>query len=296
MDVWEKVWAPLIVAAIAVLWPWLLTLQRGWRFRRLIKRELAELGPYPSLSDVDREGAPRTMSLKTSAEQPWWEYVTKSFVHEATFRTAEVPENRDFILTLNPTLVYQVSQLWIALEKRDGGQWKHYLSELSKNRSVRSDKLAESASQWKAIVDAQPAKWQGTMGIPTPFRQEAALQRTAPLFEKRLESYAKLLPHLDVGSEEQPRSLSPSECAELENKLKEWFYDGGSGLLLSGRAFHQFQVVRRQLRKQPHEPGYDPTSIAKQASGLRTDLKIDLGVRQPQERHVDDAWPEDERW
>ena len=273
---WESIWIPLIVAAIAVLWPWLLTLQRGWRFRRLIKRELEEVGPHPA---------------DPVADKPWWEHATKRFVHEETFRRVDVPENRDFILSLNPELVYQVSQLWIALEQRNGHQWREFLTKLSQSR-VSSERFKEAASRWVKILDQQPEKWCGPMGVPTPFRREAALQRTGPLFEKRFEPYTKLLPQLDLGPPEAPRSLSVAERAVLAEELRRWFYESGSGLLLSGRASEQFGRFRSILT----DPHATPEDVRHEASQLRTDLKIDLGVRQPQERLVESAWPEDERW
>jgi hypothetical protein len=61
--------------------------------------------------------------------------------------------------------------------------------------------------------------------------------------------------------------------------------------VLSGRAFKQFLKARETLRT--NDTG---RVIHKELSQLRTDLKIDLGVRQPQERDVAMAWPEEERW
>jgi hypothetical protein len=78
----------------------------------------------------------------------------------------------------------------------------------------------------------------------------------------------------------------------LEERLRVWFYEKGAGLLLSGRAFEQFQKARMTLVTKDAS-GF---AIHKELSKLRTDLKIDLGVRQPQEREVTAAWPEEERW
>src|SRR4029453_816015 len=102
--------ALLLAGVIASIWPSLQALQRGRKFKRLIKRELAEISPYPEDPDTEKR---------------WWEHATKRFVDEAMFR--DLSQNRTFLLSLHPTLVYQVSQLWIALEKRDGNQWKHFL-------------------------------------------------------------------------------------------------------------------------------------------------------------------------
>ncbi|MGH9897139.1 MAG: hypothetical protein ACREA0_35125, partial [bacterium] len=135
-SVWTDVGVPLFIAffagAIAAIWPWLQALQRGRKFQRIIRRELEEIDPYPELPD---------------AEKPWWEHATRRFVHEEFFRRDAISQNRDFLLSLDPTVVYQVSQLWIALEKRDGHQWIHFLSELASNRRVRSPALKRARNK-----------------------------------------------------------------------------------------------------------------------------------------------------
>jgi hypothetical protein len=264
-----------LLAVIASLWPSLQGLQRGRKFKRLIKRELAEITPDPE--DPDKE-------------KPWWEHATRRFVHEAMFR--DLSQNRDFLLSLNPTLVYRVSQLWIALEKRDGNQWGYFLKRLADDRRVGSEGLRKARDKWEAVLKAQRKEWLETMGAPSSFRQEAVLARTQPLFEKRFEAYGELLPLTDYGPENQPKDLGRDERKKLANRLREWFYKGGAGLLLSGRAFEQFQSAREALSN----PCASSADIRGELSQLRTDLKIDLGVRQPPERNVAVAWPEDERW
>jgi hypothetical protein len=112
-------WIALVAAAIAVAWPSLQTRQLGRKFERIIRRELGEINPYPKDPD----------------EKPWWEHATKRFVHEAMFR--DLSRNRDFLLGLDSTAIYQVTQLWIALEKRDGIQWGHFLLALAENRRLQ---------------------------------------------------------------------------------------------------------------------------------------------------------------
>ena len=97
-DVWKDIWVPLIIAffgaAIAVLWPWIQALQRGRKFTRIIHRELEEISPHP----VDPE-----------PDKPWWEHAQRRFIHEELFQRKSISQNRDFLLSLNPTVVYQVS-------------------------------------------------------------------------------------------------------------------------------------------------------------------------------------------
>jgi hypothetical protein len=264
----------LFAAAIAVAWPSLQTRQRGRKFERIIRRELGEINPYPK----DPDG------------KPWWEHATKRFVHEVMFR--DLSRNRDFLLGLDPTVIYQVSQLWIALEKRDGTQWRNFLGALAENSRVTSEDLRTARDQWEKILKGQRKGWLETMGAPSPFRQEATLARTQPLFVKRFEAYGGLLPLTDYGPEDQPKDLDHSARRDLASKLTDWFYEGGAGLLLSGRALEQFQKARWALNSAEAAPA----DVRRELSQLRTDLKIDLGVRQPRERTVALAWPEDERW
>jgi hypothetical protein len=280
-DAWKDIGVPLIIAffgaAIAAFWPWIQAFQRGRKFERIIGRELEEIGPHPD-SPV--------------ADKPWWEHAGRRFIHEELFQRQSISQNRDFLLSLNPTVVYQVSQLWIALEKRDGKQWLYFLGELANNDRVGSPELRSAHSKWNTIIKAQREDWLDPMGVPSAFRQEAVLARAPELFQRRLEAYGDLLPLTDYGRETDPKELTLNQRRDLEEELRAWFYKNGAGLLLSGRAFEQFQKARTMLVAKDA----DRFVIHKELSKLRTDLKIDLGVRQPQEREVALAWPEEERW
>jgi hypothetical protein len=280
-DPWKDIGVPLIIAffaaAIAAFWPWIQAFQRGRKFERLIRRELEEISPWP---------------LDPVPSKPWWEHAGIRFIHQELFQRHSISQNQDFLLSLDPTVVYQVSQLWIALEKRDGNQWLHYLGELANNAKVGSDKLRDAHRKWDGIIKAQRKDWLDPMGVPSAFRQGAILARAPELFQRRLEAYGDLLPLTDYGKENNPKELTLDQRKDLENRLRAWFYKKGAGLLLSGRAFEQFQRARTTLVMRDA----DPSAIQKELSKLRTDLKIDLGVRQPQEREVAAAWPEEERW
>lgn len=281
VNAWLDVAVPVVIAffgaAIAAFWPWLQVAQRRQRFQGIIRRELQEIGPYPE---------------EPNEHRPWWEHANKRFVHEELFRRDAISDNRDFILSLNPTVTYQISQLWIALEKRDGNQWIHFLEALADNRKTTTPELQEAYEKWRRIIDKQRSDWLQTMGTPSSFRQEGVLARSASLFEKRFEAYSRLLPLTEYGSEVRPKVLDLQARRRLANDLRLWFYSEGAGLLLSGRALTQFQNVRRILK----EVSVEPARVRDELSQLRTDIKIDLGVRQPSERNVMDAWPEEERW
>lgn len=57
----------------------------------------------------------------------WCAHQRCQFVHRRIF--ADVSANRDFILSLDPTLVYWVSQLWNALDSHEADQWLQYTAE-----------------------------------------------------------------------------------------------------------------------------------------------------------------------
>jgi hypothetical protein len=276
---WKSVWLPLLLAfgaaGVAAFWPWLQSFHRGRKFQRLIRRELEEIGPYPEEPDPGR---------------PWWEHATKRFIHEEIFRREQISQNRGFILDLDPTVVYEVSQLWIALEKRDGNSWMHFLRRVAVNPRLRSIDLQAACKKWEGIIAAQREDWLTTMGIPTPYRQAATLARVPELFQKRFDTYSELLSLTDfagiasVGSDGEALSSAA-------DRMTTWYYANGAGLLLSGRAFEQFHQTREILRSSLSEK-----AVTESLSRLRTALKIDLGVRQPQERDVALAWPEEERW
>ena len=262
--VWTDLLASLILAvvgaAVAVFFPWLQTYWRGRKFQRIIKRELEELGPYPA--DPERN-------------TPWWEHLRKRFVHEEIFARREISANRDFLLSLNPDVVYNVSQLWTAFEKRDADQWLHYLDALAHDARVGSAKLRGAREAWRKLLDAE-----GTSDTALSAREDPQAEN-ANLSQARLASYASLLRLTRYGAEGRPFSLSVDERAAARDELMDWFYAGG-GLLLSSDAFVAFRAAHAQLTA----TDATDTDRWRAFSALRTELKIDLGVRHADVRNV----------
>jgi hypothetical protein len=102
------------------------------------------------------------------------------------------------------------------------------------------------------------------------------------LFESRLKLYAALLPLTEYGPEDRPKELPLGEREALAGKLTVWYYKDGAGLLLSGKGLEHFREARAALAKRDAAP----TEIWTALSELRTELKIDLGVREPEERLI----------
>jgi hypothetical protein len=99
---------------IALTWPEIQRRYRRRAFRQLILRELQELKPLNPEERMDN----------------WQAHQQKNFVHKRIFEAPS--ENRDFILSLSPDLVYYLSQLWDAREQGNPEQWLHFLERLAK--------------------------------------------------------------------------------------------------------------------------------------------------------------------
>ena len=139
-DVLEVILVPGVLAWLAFFWPKQLAERqaedRRSRFEKLIKRELKEISPC------------KEKDIKIRKTNTWTDYQAKDFLHAKIF--AEPSENRDFILSLDPTLVYEVSQLWRAKEAGDSDQWLYYLKKLSERYK---EDLAKSHTEWKELIE-----------------------------------------------------------------------------------------------------------------------------------------------
>lgn len=136
---------PVVLAVLGLTWPSVLAMHRGRRFRGLILRELEETEPWP----LD----PPDQSAKGGEFRgPWWARQQKNFVHREVL--ADPSGNRDFILSLDPTLVYLVTQLWDSLERHDGHQWLWYLREIA-TAYDQDGKLWEPYNRWRALIESQ---------------------------------------------------------------------------------------------------------------------------------------------
>jgi hypothetical protein len=68
--------------------------------------------PFPTLQQMEANAKEPGVEEKIKEINGRWpEHLNKRFVHEEIF--GNVSENRDFILSLPPNLIYPLSQLWI---------------------------------------------------------------------------------------------------------------------------------------------------------------------------------------
>jgi hypothetical protein len=80
----------------------------------------------------------------------------KRCIHEEIFK--EPSENRDFILSLPPDLVYNLSNLWDSKNENDtdAKQWLFYLSELKDY--FRDEYLNQVHDSWVKLLEQYKAK------------------------------------------------------------------------------------------------------------------------------------------
>jgi len=103
MDVLGVLLIPVGIFVLGTWWPAQQVEHRRMTFIRLIYKEISEITP-----STTPEAGPR--------EHPRWpQYLKKRFVHEEIFNRPT--ENRDFLLSLPPFLMYHVAQLWTTFGK-----------------------------------------------------------------------------------------------------------------------------------------------------------------------------------
>jgi hypothetical protein len=124
---------PIVLVLIALFWPLIQNWHRCRIFTKLVFRELPEIGPH---------------SIESEREN-WTGHLSKNFVHRAILN--EVSQNRDFVLSLNPDLVYYLSQLWDAYEARDEEQWLYFLAQLAK--LDKTGQLKEVHADWDKLCN-----------------------------------------------------------------------------------------------------------------------------------------------
>ena len=143
-DFWLKILQiiiiPIVVATLALFWNSIQNWYKRHIFQKFIFREFEEISPNDRLGE----------GMK------WYEYLQKEFVHQKIFEN--IKDNRDFILSLDPDLIYHLTQLWYTY-KRDkdyqessGSEWLYHLEkilEYAKIHNLDKNKEIEKAyTEW----------------------------------------------------------------------------------------------------------------------------------------------------
>jgi len=148
-EILEVVGVPLVLVLLGSAWPLIQQCYRRRAFTRLILRELQELTPFPD---------------KPVPGGKWWEHHKRSFVHQRIF--SDVTNSRDFVLSLNPTLVYWVTQLWDSLARHDSSQWLWYLGKIAETHD-RNGEMKKCLHQWRELIGQYEQVAKGTGVTPT---------------------------------------------------------------------------------------------------------------------------------
>jgi hypothetical protein len=130
---------PLTLAALPLIWAFTTSRIRRFQLRKLVLRELEEVGPYPKDKREDKKC--------------WEEHHTKKrFMHTELLK--KPTENRDVILSLPSDLVYHVNQLWNS--KRDAEQWLEMLSKIEGDvpfwQSRRKREIKRVKREWCRLM------------------------------------------------------------------------------------------------------------------------------------------------
>lgn len=133
-DIFEVIIIPVTLALIAVLFPAIKSWHIKRRLKKLILRELKEINPYPE-AKVDG--------------YTWDKHLMKRCIHQEIFKKSS--ENRDFILSLPPDLVYYLSNLWDPNTQKDpeAKQWLYCLGQLNEYFNRKLDNVHEN---WNILI------------------------------------------------------------------------------------------------------------------------------------------------
>jgi hypothetical protein len=117
------------------------------------------------------------------------------------------------------------------------------------------------------------------------YRKQATLLRTAALIEPRIAAYSLMVKecraYADESSPPNPVDVPFAERQQLAARMQAWYYEHG-GWLMDGNTFNSYLAARTTLLDK--DARADP--VFKALSMLRTDMKIELGVREPSEREA----------
>jgi len=113
------------------------------------------------------------------------------------------------------------------------------------------------------------------------YRKQSALYKTAALTEPRVAAYSAIVKEFRryVDEASKPVDVPFDVRHELASTMQAWYFEQG-GWLMDGNTFNSYRVVRQKLRTR----AADAESVFNALSALRTEMKIELGVRELGER------------
>jgi hypothetical protein len=144
--------------------------------------------------------------------------------------------------------------LWDELEstKADHGfNLKKFEDELAKAKEVREEQRQFQAALFSAGLDLDS-------------------KTRISISERRLEPYKALW---GIMADLSPQSTEELQCAQLKEKFRNWYYEGGNGLFLTWQAANAYLLATTALNQAV------PDHLVRKAfSDLRTQMKVDMAV------------------
>ena len=133
IKIFEAIVIPVIIGLMAIFWSDLQSWHRRRKFTNLILRELEEFSPFPE---------------NKQDQKNWRDHSNKRFIHKDIFQ--DPSHNRDFILSLDPQLVYYVNNLWDSFEKSDHDQFMYYLNQIYSKHNRK--KIDNNYHKWEELI------------------------------------------------------------------------------------------------------------------------------------------------
>jgi len=188
-DVLQVLIVPISLAAFGYYWPLRLARTKRNAFEQMIRSEMDEMKPL-DLWEKDTRFR-------------WWQLLPKRFVHERII--LEPSTNREFVLSLEPSLAYHEFQMWTAMQKAQdvteraqkistdeakvkeeewlrehARQWDHHLGEICALIAGKKEPRKEGdkpSNKWEVLHD----KWWEAIELRHPGFRKPKPELTAPL-------------------------------------------------------------------------------------------------------------------
>ena len=106
---------------------------------------------------------------------------------------------------------------------------------------------------------------------------EHNIQTKILIAESRLPAFTSLWDKTAATSPTREKSLGDVERKQLNSSLREWYYENGNGLFLTGELRDLYLNARKSLEKSSSEPESEK-EITDLFTKLRTELKNEIGI------------------
>ena len=120
--------AAALIIGVTASWAFIQSWWRGHYFRRLIMRELRELEP----------------NITTIKDKPLKDCMNRRFIHKEILE--KPTENKEFIFSIKPGIIYHTSQIWYAFKSDDKDNFIKHFCELSEDTD--DENIKDACKKW----------------------------------------------------------------------------------------------------------------------------------------------------